>query len=51
MEGCSNHNISERLSISSRTAETHRTNLMRKLKLHSQTDLLHYALARGIIEE
>jgi DNA-binding CsgD family transcriptional regulator len=28
---------------------THRANLMRKLGLHSQTDLVRYALQRGII--
>jgi two-component system, NarL family, response regulator NreC len=48
-EGCSNTDIATRLSISPRTAETHRTNLMRKLGLHTQTDLIRYALRRGII--
>ncbi len=48
-EGNSNSEIGERLSISPRTAETHRTNLMRKLGLNSQTDLLRFALDRGII--
>ena len=48
-EGCSNSEIATRLSISPRTAETHRTNLMRKLGLHSQTELVRYALRRGII--
>lgn len=41
--------IAARLGISSRTAETHRANLMRKLGLHTQTDLIRYALHRGII--
>lgn len=48
-EGYSNREIAERLSISSYTAMTHRANLMRKLDLHSQTDLVRYALQRGII--
>ena len=48
-EGCSNTEIGERLSISPRTAETHRANLLRKLGLHTQTDLIRYALRRGII--
>jgi two-component system, NarL family, response regulator NreC len=48
-EGRSNGEIATRLSISPRTAETHRTHLMRKLGLHSQTDLVRYALRRGII--
>lgn len=48
-EGFSNREIAERLSISPYTAMTHRANLMRKLDLHSQTDLVRYALQRGII--
>ncbi len=48
-EGHTNAEIANRLSISSRTAETHRANMMRKLDLHSQTDLIRYALRRGII--
>ena len=48
-EGHSSTEIAERLSISSRTVETHRANMMRKLDLHSQTDLIRYALKRGII--
>ena len=48
-EGCSNTDIAARLSISPRTAETHRNNLMRKLGLQSQTELVRYALRRGII--
>jgi DNA-binding NarL/FixJ family response regulator len=48
-EGYSNAEIGSRLSISPRTAETHRANLMRKLDLRSQTDLVRYALRRGIL--
>ena len=48
-EGCSNTKVAARLSISPRTAETHRANMMRKLDLHTQTDLIRYALRRGII--
>jgi len=47
--GHSNAEIAERLHISPRTASTHRTNLMRKLELHNQTELAQYALQRGII--
>jgi DNA-binding NarL/FixJ family response regulator len=41
--------IAARLGVSPRTVETHRTNLMRKLGLRSQTDLIRYALQRGLI--
>lgn len=48
-QSLSNGEIGARLSISPRTVETHRSNLMRKLNLHSQTDLIRYAIQRGII--
>jgi DNA-binding NarL/FixJ family response regulator len=48
-EGLSNPEIASRLSISPRTVETHRANLMRKLGLKTQTDLIRYALRRGIL--
>ena len=48
-EGRSGSDIASRLSISPRTVETHRANLMRKLGLHTQTDLVRYALRRGIL--
>jgi len=41
--------IAERLGLSPRTVETHRTNLMRKLGLRTQTDVIRYALQRGLI--
>jgi len=48
-EGRTSTEIAARLGISSRTAETHRSNLMHKLGLHTQADLIRYALRRGII--
>ena len=48
-EGYSSTDVSGVLSISPRTAEAHRANLMRKLGFHSQADLIRYALRRGII--
>lgn len=48
-EGFSNPEIAKRLFISPRTAETHRANLMRKLKLRSQTELVRFAIRRGVI--
>jgi DNA-binding NarL/FixJ family response regulator len=48
-EGHTNAEIAERLFISRRTVETHRANMMRKLGLRTQTDLISYALRRGIL--
>ena len=48
-EGHGNPEIAARLSISPRTVETHRAHLLRKLGLHTQTDLVRYALRRGIV--
>jgi DNA-binding NarL/FixJ family response regulator len=48
-EGYTNAEIADRLFISRRTVETHRANLMRKLGLRTQTDLISYALRRGIL--
>jgi len=48
-EGSSNPEIAKALSISVRTVESHRANLMRKLGLRHQTDLVRYALRRGLL--
>jgi two-component system response regulator NreC len=48
-EGHTNAEIADRLFISRRTVETHRANMMRKLGLRTQTDLISYALRRGIL--
>ena len=48
-QGCANAEIASRLFISRRTVEIHRANMMRKLSLHSQTQLVRYAIQRGIL--
>ena len=48
-EGYTNAEIAGRLSISRRTVESHRAKVMHKLGLHSHTDLVRYALRRGIL--
>jgi len=48
-EGKTSAEIATALFISPRTAETHRANLMRKLALRSQTELVRFAIRRGII--
>jgi DNA-binding NarL/FixJ family response regulator len=48
-EGRTSAEIAERLFISPRTAEGHRANVMRKLGLQNQADLIRFALKRGIL--
>ncbi|HEX8077826.1 MAG TPA: response regulator transcription factor, partial [Chthoniobacterales bacterium] len=48
--GQSNKEIAALTGISLRTAETHRANAMRKLGLHSQADLVRYAIRNQMIE-
>lgn len=50
-EGHTNSEIAARLGISTRTAETHRSRVMHKLSLHTQSDLIRYAIRRGIIKQ
>jgi two-component system response regulator NreC len=44
-----NHGIANRLDISVNTVERHRENIMRKLNLHTRTELVKYALRKGLI--
>ncbi len=48
-EGLSNDEIGERLFISKHTVARHRENLMRKLELHSRSELVKYAIRKGLI--
>ncbi len=48
-EGLTTSDIAKRLSISPRTVELHRGKMMNKLGLHNQTELIRYALKRGIL--
>ena len=49
-EGKTTKEVATALSLSVKTAETHRTNLMRKLDLHSIADLTLYAVRNGIVQ-
>lgn len=48
--GNSNREIAERLGVSPKTIDNHRTNLMRKLDVHSVAELLNYALREGYLD-
>ncbi len=49
-EGKGNEEIAEALVISPKTVSRHRENLMRKLNLHSRSELVRYAIRKGIIQ-
>jgi DNA-binding CsgD family transcriptional regulator len=49
-EGHSTRNIADRLSLSAKTVDNHRTNLMRKLDVHSRMELVRYAVRLGLID-
>jgi two-component system response regulator NreC len=48
--GHTNNQIAEKLSISARTVEGHRANLMGKLDLHSRVELVEYAEQHGLLD-
>ncbi|HSN74360.1 MAG TPA: LuxR C-terminal-related transcriptional regulator, partial [Anaerolineae bacterium] len=47
--GHTNAEIAATLGLSRRTVETHRANMMRKLSLGSQADVIRFALRRGLL--
>jgi DNA-binding CsgD family transcriptional regulator len=49
-EGKSRKDISKILSISVRTLDTHRTNILLKLGCRSTAELVHYAVRRKLVE-
>jgi len=49
-EGKSSKEVANSLNISVKTAETHRANIMRKLQLHTVSELVRYAVRNQIIE-
>jgi hypothetical protein len=48
-EGLCNKEIGCRLNIGTRTVETHRERLMRKLAIHSIAGLTRFAIAKGLV--
>ncbi|MDO8672945.1 MAG: response regulator transcription factor [Dehalococcoidia bacterium] len=49
-DGLPNRDIAGRLGVSESTIERHRANIMEKLDLHSRTDLIKYAVRKGIVQ-
>ncbi len=48
-EGMTAAAVANRLNISARTVEKHRSNLMKKLDLHNHAEVVKYALERGLV--
>ena len=48
-EGRTNRQIAEQLGLAVKTVDTHRMRLMRKLGIHDQTNLVKFAVRRGLI--
>jgi DNA-binding NarL/FixJ family response regulator len=49
-EGQTNKEVAERLNISVKTVETHRSHIMEKLNIHSLGDLIRYAVRNHLIQ-
>jgi DNA-binding NarL/FixJ family response regulator len=47
-EGMTEKEIAKKLKMSPNTVHVHRTNMMKKLHIHKQTELVHYAIKEGI---
>lgn len=50
-QGYTNRQIASRLTISVRTVESHRSNIIDKLDLHSRVELVRYAVQHGLFED
>ncbi len=49
-QGLANQQIAEKLYISIKTVQTHRAHILEKLGLHDRTELVRYAIRKGLIE-
>ena len=49
-EGKTAKEVASILGIATKTSDTHRTNIMRKLNVHSVAELVHYAIRNKIVE-
>jgi two-component system response regulator NreC len=50
VQGSTNEEIATQLTISKHTVARHRENIMRKLNLHNRSELVKYAIRKGLIE-
>jgi len=49
-EGLTNQRMAQKLFISIKTVQTHRAHIMEKLNLHDRTELVRYAIRKGLIK-
>jgi DNA-binding CsgD family transcriptional regulator len=49
-EGRSSRKVAELLGVSVKTVKSHRTNIMRKLRIRSVSQLVRYAIRNGFIQ-
>ncbi len=49
-QGYTNRKVAEKLFLSVRTVNTHRTNLMQKLDIHDTATLVRYAIETGLVK-
>lgn len=49
-QGLSNRDIGDRLGISTKTVDNHRSNLMRKINVHSVAELMSFAMREGLLD-
>lgn len=49
-QGLSNRDIGARLGISTKTVDNHRSNLMRKINVHSVAELMSFAMREGLLD-
>ena len=49
-EGKTNRQIADGLFLSIKTVQTHRDHIMKKLHMHDRTELVKYAIRKGLIE-
>ncbi len=49
-EGLTSDEVAEQLSISSKTVDRHRANLLEKLGMRNRVELTRYAIRRGLVE-
>ena len=48
-EGRTNREIADQLALSVKTVLGHRTRIMEKLDIHNRTELVKYAIRKGLI--